>query len=134
MLTDRVGCTPGHTYIASHIFMILPFGHCFNNFRVDDAGPYSLLLRNICIAYADIGLLFLMYRLCSVWRVAMSRPVCPTYDLLHELHLILYIPAGLSFCGWHDSCWKMVLVALKATLCPQKGSSLCISLGYGIKI
>jgi len=46
----------------------------------------------MCNAYADIWLLVLMYRVCSLCLVAIYLPVCPTYELLQVLHLSLYIP------------------------------------------
>ena len=42
--------------------------------------------------------------MCSLYRVVMSRPVCPTYTLLQVLHFILYTPAGLSFLVFRVSC------------------------------
>ena len=38
-------------------------------------------------AYAEIGLLVLMYRVCSLSVVAIDPPDCPTYESLQVLHL-----------------------------------------------
>jgi hypothetical protein len=38
---------------------------CFKSSNVLCIGPYSCLLFRMCIAYADWGLLFFMYRVCS---------------------------------------------------------------------
>jgi len=44
------------------------------------------------ITYAEMGLLVLMYRVCSLCLVSIELSDCPTYDFLHVLHLSLYIP------------------------------------------
>jgi hypothetical protein len=46
----------------------------------------------MCNAYAEIGLLVLMYRVCSLCLVAVGIHDCPTYELLQVLHLSFYIP------------------------------------------
>ena len=46
----------------------------------------------MCNAYAQIGLLVLMYCVCSLYFVAVDLPDCPAYELLQVLHLSLYIP------------------------------------------
>jgi len=46
----------------------------------------------MCNAHAEIGLLVLMYRVCSLCLVATDLPDCSTYELLQVLHLSLYIP------------------------------------------
>jgi len=46
----------------------------------------------MCNTYAEIGLLVLMYRVCSLYLVAIDLSGCPRYELLQVLHLSLYIP------------------------------------------
>jgi len=46
----------------------------------------------MCNAYAEIGLLVLMFRVCSICLVVIDLPNCPTYEILRVLHLSLYIP------------------------------------------
>ena len=46
----------------------------------------------MCNACAEIRLLVLMYRLCSLCFVATDPPDCPTYQLLQVLYLSLYLP------------------------------------------
>ena len=46
----------------------------------------------MCNTYAEIRLLVLMYRVCSLCLVAIDLPSCPTCELLQVLHLSLYIP------------------------------------------
>jgi len=43
-------------------------------------------------AYDEIGLLFLMYRVCSLYLVAIDLSDFPVYELLQVLHLNLHIP------------------------------------------
>ena len=50
--------------------------------------PYSCLLLSICSAYADLGSLFFMYRVCSWYLALRLRLVCPIYALWHVLHVI----------------------------------------------
>ena len=69
-----------------------PFLHGFNNYNVSSAVPYSFLLFSMCNAYAEIVLLFLIYRVCSLCLVAIDLSDCPTYELLQVFHLSLYIP------------------------------------------
>ena len=45
----------------------------------------------MCNANAEIGLLVLMYRMCSLCLVAIDLPDCPTNELLQVLHFSLYI-------------------------------------------
>ena len=54
--------------------------------------PYSCLQLSICSAYAELGSLFLMYRMCSRNLDFKLRLVCPTYALRQVLHVILYTP------------------------------------------
>ena len=69
-------------YRASKQFIFVPILHGFNNSRVSSAVPYSYLLFSMCNAYAEIGLLVLMYRVCSLCLVDIDLPDCPTYELL----------------------------------------------------
>jgi hypothetical protein len=39
-----------------------------------------------------MGLLVLIYGVCSLCLVTIYPPDCPTYELLQVLHLSLYIP------------------------------------------
>jgi hypothetical protein len=73
-------------------FIFVPLLHGFNNSSVSSAVPYSYLLFSMCNAYTEIGLLFLMYRVCSLCIVAIAFPDCPTYELLQALHFSLFIP------------------------------------------
>ena len=68
-------------------------------------------------AYAEIGLLVLMYCVCSLCLFATERPDHPTYELLQVLHLSLYIPLefvliltilSASCCSWHIGLFKLV--------------------------
>ena len=56
-------------YLYVHIFPVVHF-HTFsawlNYFNVSCAVPYSCLLFSVCVAYAETGLLVLMYRICSL--------------------------------------------------------------------
>jgi hypothetical protein len=54
-------------------FIIVPLLHGFNNYSVSAAVPYSWLLFSMCNAYAEIGLLVLVYRVFN-----MSRCYCST--------------------------------------------------------
>jgi hypothetical protein len=47
-------------YMASHVFMMGPFWHCFSRLSVDSCGPNSCLLFIKCMEYAEIGLLCLI--------------------------------------------------------------------------
>jgi hypothetical protein len=71
---------------------LLPYCMVFQNFKVSSAVPYSCLLFSICNAYAEIGLIFLMYRLFSLCLAAIDVPDCPTFEFLQVLHLSLCIP------------------------------------------
>jgi len=53
---------------------------------------YCLEYGFMCNSYAEFGLLVLMYRVCSLCLVAFARPDCPTYELLQESQLRLYMP------------------------------------------
>jgi hypothetical protein len=95
-------------------FIFCPFLHGCISFRVFFAVPYSCLLFKICAAYAEVVLLDLMCRICSLCLVVMGLPDCPTYFLLHVLHFISYIPLGFLFCVFSANCWYIVFVALNA--------------------
>jgi hypothetical protein len=84
-------------YSPSQIFIFGPFLHGCNSFRVLSAVPYSCMLFSIWVAYAEVVLLALMYRICSLCLVVMGLPDCPTYFMLHVLQLISYIPLGFLF-------------------------------------
>jgi len=55
-------------------------------------GPYSCRFCRMCCAYADCGLLYLMYHVCSWKRSFRLRLVWPTYANLQVLQVSLYIP------------------------------------------
>jgi len=46
----------------------------------------------MCNAYDQIRLVVLMYRVCSLYFVAIDLPDCPAYELLQVLRLSLYTP------------------------------------------
>ena len=73
--------------IASQLFIRDPLVHGFMSCSVSLAGPYLCLLCRICVAYADCGLFVLMYLICSLNLVFIPLSVCPTYTLLHVLHM-----------------------------------------------
>jgi len=52
----------------------------------------------MCRAYAEFGLLFLMYLICSWCLVLRFLLVCPTYAFWHVLQFIVYMPL-LSYSG-----------------------------------
>jgi len=66
--------------------------NAFNNSSVSSAVPYSCLLFGVYNAHAEIGLLVLMFRVCSLCLVGIDLPNSPTYELLQVFHLSLYIP------------------------------------------
>jgi hypothetical protein len=45
----------------SQQFIRVPFVHGINSFNVSSVGSNSCLLCNMCVAYADVGLLFIIY-------------------------------------------------------------------------
>jgi hypothetical protein len=55
--------------------------HGLHNSSVSSAVPYSCLLFSMCNAYAEISLLVLMYRVCSLCFVVTDLSDCPTYAL-----------------------------------------------------
>ena len=100
---------------ASKHFIFVPLLHGFNNPSVSSAVAYSCLLFSMCNAYAEMGLLVLMYRVCSLCLVATDLPDCPTYEFLQVLHLSLYMPLEfvLVLIILSVSCWCIVFVAFK---------------------
>jgi len=54
------------SFPAIHFFPLL---HGFNNSSVSSAVPYSCLLFSLHNTYTEIGLLVLMYRVCSICLV-----------------------------------------------------------------
>jgi hypothetical protein len=44
----------------SQQLILVPFVHGFNSFNVSSVGLNSCLLFNMCVAYAEVGLLFFM--------------------------------------------------------------------------
>jgi predicted RND superfamily exporter protein len=74
---------------ASQQFILVPLLQAFNNSSVSSAVPYLCLLFSTFNAYAEIGLLVLMYRVCSLCLVVIYLPDCPTYELLQVLYLSL---------------------------------------------
>jgi hypothetical protein len=101
-------------YNDSQISILAPFWQCFSNCSVAVAVPYSCLLCRICVAWADVGLLPLMYLVCSLCLVLIDLPDCPTYTFLNVLQFILYTPGGSLFLVFYESCWNIVFVFLKA--------------------
>ena len=63
-----------------------------SNDMVSLMGPYSWMFCSICNAYADWGLLFFMYLVCSRCLMVRVLLVWPMYDFLQVLHIRLYIP------------------------------------------
>jgi hypothetical protein len=61
-----------------------------------------------------VGLLPLMYIMCSLRLVLIDLPDCPTYTFLHVLQFILNTPGGSLFLVFCESCWNIVFVVLKA--------------------
>ena len=77
--------------------------------------PYSCLLSNVlCSAYAEVGLLVLIWRMCSLCLMVIDIPDCPMYALLQVLHFSWYIPLGFVLVGLSVSCWYIVSVSGKA--------------------
>ena len=61
----------------------------------------------MCSAYADCGLLYLMYLMCSLYLISIEPSVWPMYTLLHVLHSSLYIPLGV--CPIGVFFWQLLL-------------------------
>ena len=101
---------------SQHVIRV-PLWQCFSNCKVSFCGPYSCLFCKMCAAYANCGLLYLMYLICSFYLIFINLPVCPIYTLLHVLHCSLYIPLGfvLLVFSFDNCCW-IVLVVLKAMI------------------
>jgi len=62
-------------YMFSQWFNFLLSLHGCISFRVSFAVPYSCLLFSICVAYAEAGLLVLMYLICSLWGNTVAQLV-----------------------------------------------------------
>jgi hypothetical protein len=96
---------------------------------------YSCLLLSICSAYADLGSLFFMYRVCSYHLALRLRLVCPIYALWHVLHVILYIPlfsySGIGVCFFCFTYCCVVVVVLNATFTLVFLNKLVIVLIFG---
>ena len=100
-------------YFCSQQFIWLPLLHCLSSFNVVSAVPNSCLFCIIWFAYADCGLQFFIWLMCSLYLICISLPDCPTYFLLHVIHFMLYIPFGLfGLSGFMVNCLNIVLVAL----------------------
>ena len=99
---------------ASQQFIFVPFLQGFNSFSVSYTEPNSCLLSKMCMAYAEVGMLFLMYHRCSLCLTVIDLPDCPPYVLLHVLHLSWYSPLVLVLLGFCESCCSIVLVGQKA--------------------
>jgi hypothetical protein len=63
---------------------------------VSFAVSYSYLLFSMCVAYAETGLLVLMYCICSLCLVAMGQPDCSTYTYKHVLNILLVLNVEVS--------------------------------------
>jgi len=59
-------------YRVSQQFIRLLLRHVFNSCSVPFVVPYSCLFFRMCIAYADCGLLDLMYQDRDRWRTLVS--------------------------------------------------------------
>ena len=102
-------------YMASQLFMCLPFVHVLTNCMVSSWGAYSCLLFNICKAYTDWGLLVLIYLMFSLYLILIVLPVCPIYARLHVLHVSFYMPLDFPLVCFSDaSKLNMLLVVLYA--------------------
>ena len=55
-----------HIKCVSKQFIFVPLLHGFSNFSVCSAGSYSCFLFNMSSAYAEVGLLVLIQRMCSL--------------------------------------------------------------------
>jgi len=64
----------------SYLLSRVPFPHDFINVMVSWMGPYSWLLFSMCSAYADLGLLILIYLSFSENLAFRDSPVWPMYD------------------------------------------------------
>jgi hypothetical protein len=89
----------------------------FSKFMLSLIGPYSSLLFRMCNAYAVWGSLCFMYLICSWYMCLRLRLACPMYDILHVLHVSLWITLLSYYCVLlivlaFVSCCK-VLVFLK---------------------
>ena len=82
-------------YLYSQQFMQPPLLHCFRSLKVVSAGLNSCLFCNMWFAYTDCGLQFLIWLMCSLYLICISLLDCPTYSLLHVMHLILYVTMNM---------------------------------------
>jgi hypothetical protein len=81
-----------YIYSDSQQSIFVPSLYCCSGFNVLSTVTYSCLLFNIRTAYVDVGLLVLIYRICSLCLIVIDPPDCPMYNLVHALHLSSYIP------------------------------------------
>jgi hypothetical protein len=61
-------------YMDSQWFIFVLFVHSCISFSVSFAAPYSCLLFNTCVAYAETELLVLMQRMCSLCLIVIGLP------------------------------------------------------------
>lgn len=79
----------------SNTFTRRRFDSCFNT----EKGDSSMLCRSVKICSTKplaYGALFLMFRICSSFRIFSCRIVCPIYWLLQVLQVAAYTPLLLS--------------------------------------
>ena len=67
-------------------------GACFNNCKFFIAFKYSCPFCNKFIAWADCGLLLLIYIMGYLYLLFIDRADCPIFAFLQVLHCNLYIP------------------------------------------
>ena len=70
----------------------------------------------MCNAHAEIGLLVLMYRVCSLCLVATDPPDCPTYELLTSVTLESLYPSEIC-----DGLNYFVSELLMYSVCDTQG-------------
>jgi hypothetical protein len=99
----------------SQWFILLLFLHGCISFRESFAVPYSCLLFSIRVAYAEAGLLVLMYLICSLCLIVMGyltvqhNSYCMCYILFRIFHLgsycLLFVPAAdILYCWLWMQC------------------------------
>jgi hypothetical protein len=113
--------------------MCVPFRHAISSCSVSAAVPYSCLFCKICVAYAEVELLVLMYLICSLYLTFIALPDCPIYTSSHVLHFDLYIPLGFLHSCFSESCCYIVLVARKAIFRLVCLNKLVMHLTSGLK-
>jgi hypothetical protein len=87
--------------------------HAFNNCVVYSKFPHSCIFLRMCNAY-EIGLLVLIYLICSLCLISINLPLWPTYALLHILHCNLYIPLEfILFCGVLLHNWLHIVLHIQ---------------------